>query len=402
MKHNILFVDDEQAILDGIRTMMHSKRKEWKCHFASSGDQGLEILDTKAFDVVVADMRMPGMDGADFLSEVAKREPAAIRIILSGYSDTPALQKVTRVAHQFLSKPCSSDVIIETIRRVMEISSILGNEEIRTVVAKVNSLPVMPDLYIRLQKELDSPEPDIKVIGKIVEMDVGVTATILKVVNSSFFGFFGKVTSPARAVALLGTETVKGLILGALFISKIDLSAFPGYSVGRLWEHSLQTGYLAKTIAALESDDKEFMDECFLTGILHDVGKLLFVTKMDEIYNPVLECVRDVGGPIVSCEKELIGVDHAEVGAYLLGLWGFQKEIVEGVYRHHSPEMCEKGISHALVSHVANTLQHELTTYSEDYSFSTINEEFLAQSGLTGRLDLWREACREEWSKHEK
>lgn len=401
MKRNILFVDDEQAILDGIRTMMHAKRKEWKCHYANSGAEGLQMLGKKKFDVVVADMRMPGMDGADFLTEVAEREPGAIRIILSGYSDPVALQKVTRVAHQFLSKPCSSDVIIKTIQRVTDLSEILSNDEVRTVVARVNSLPVMPDLYIQLKKELEAPEPDIKLIGSLVEKDVGVTATLLKVVNSSFFGFYGKVTSPARAVALLGTEIVKGLVLGALFLSKIDMAAFTDYSVSKLWDHSMQTGYFAKTIAAMESEDKDFIDECFLSGILHDVGKLIFVTKMNEIYDPVLSCVRSKGGPVGLCELEMLGVGHAEVGAYLLGLWGFNSSVVTGVNWHHSPEKAEKGVTHSLVCHVANTLQHEIMNYSKEYSFSTINVDYLSEIGLEDRLDVWRDACKEKWSEHE-
>lgn len=189
MKRKILFVDDEKAVLDGFRTMMHSKRKEWKSSFAISGADGVELLEDTSFDVVVSDMRMPGMDGADFLAKVAERQPGAIRIILSGYSDMPILLKSAKVAHQFLTKPCSSEQIIDTIQRVMDMSAILRNEEVRNVVGRLDALPVMPDIFVRITKELESSEPDLKYIGKMVERDVGISATLMKVVNSSFFGF---------------------------------------------------------------------------------------------------------------------------------------------------------------------------------------------------------------------
>jgi len=401
MKRNILFVDDEQSVLDGFRTMMHLKRKEWKCHFAISGHDGLELLEKETFDVVIADMRMPGMDGADFLARVAKRQPGAIRMILSGYSDMPSLLKSAKIAHQFLSKPCSSDKIIKTIQQVIDLKEILADDSIRSVVARLDALPVVPDLFIQICEELQATEPNLKLIAKMIERDVGISATLLKVVNSSFFGFYEHVSSPARAVTLLGTETVKGLVLGVNFLNKIDTSALPDYSVAKLWEHSLQTGCFAKCIASMETDDKQFIDDCFLAGILHDVGKLIFVTNMDEIYLPVLECVRTNGGPIALCENEKLGVGHAEVGAYLLGLWGFKTEVVEGVCGHHSPELFGSGLTTSLIVHAANTIQHDLGVRSSEYVYSPINEKYLDEIGLGKRLETWQGVCKEKWSEHE-
>lgn len=400
-KRNILFVDDEQAILDGIRTMMHSKRKQWKCHFATSGAEGLELLAQTSFDVVISDMRMPGMDGADFLGEVADRQPGAIRMILSGYSEVPALLKSAKIAHQFLSKPCHSRKLTDTIQRVIDLGDILRNEGVRQVVSRLDTLPAIPDLFARITEELESPEPNLKLVGNMVERDAGISTTLLKVVNSSFFGFYENVNSPSRAVTLLGIEAVKGLILGVHFFSEVDGSAFSGYSVEKLWDHSLQTGYFAKIIASLESKDKTFIDSCFLGGILHDVGKMVFVMKMNPVYTPVLDCVKRWGGPIHLCERKELGVTHAKVGAYLLGLWGFKREVVEAVDGHHLPELTGDKLTPAMVIHVANTIQHNIKRTSKEYTFSSINEEYLAELGLEDRLEVWIEACNEKWSEHE-
>ena len=320
MKRKILFVDDDQNILDSFRTMLHSKRKEWKCSYVNSGAEGLKLIEQEPFDVVIADMRMPGIDGADFLKKVADIQPGTVRMILSGYSEMQALLKSVKYAHQFLSKPCSSEIIINAIRRVTGLAHILNDESVRTVVARLDALPVLPDLYIKISQELQRSEPNLKRVGELAEGDVGMAATLMKVVNSSFFGFYENISSPVRAVILLGTEAVKGLILGVHLMEKIDLSLLSGYSVEELWKHSLQTGYLAKTIARLETTDEAFVESCFTAGMLHDVGKLVFVTQMDSLYQPVLDSVRQIGGPIVDFENNELGVSHAEIGAYLLGL----------------------------------------------------------------------------------
>lgn len=394
MKRKILFVDDDQNILDGFRTMLHSKRKEWKCSFASSGEQGLKLVEREPFDVVIADMRMPGMDGADFLKKVEDIQPGTVRMILSGYSETQALLKSVKHAHQFLSKPCSSETIIQTIRRVTELAHILNDESIRTIVARLDALPALPDLYVKISHELQDAEPDLKRIGKLVEQDGGISATLMKVVNSSFFGFYENISSPTRAVTLLGTEAVKGLILGVHLLEKIDLSKLSGYSVEKLWKHTLQTGYFAKAIAKLETSDNAFIESCFIAGMLHDVGKLVFVTQMDSLYLPVLEAVRKVNGPIVDFENTALGVSHAEIGAYLLGLWGFKKDVVTGVHGHHAPDQGEPGLTIALVVHVANTLQHELGHPESDFIFSPLDDDYLATQGMEERLGAWREVCK--------
>lgn len=393
MKRKILFVDDEQNVLDGFRTMLHFKRKEWKCKYAINAEKGLKLINREPFDVVVADMRMPGMDGADMLSEVQRIQPGTIRIILSGYSDMKALLKSTKHAHQFLSKPCSSDTLVSAIQRGIDLGYILNDESVKAIVGKLAALPALPDLYAKISKELESAEPNLKRIGKLVEKDVGMTATLMKVANSSFFGFYQKITSPSHAVTLLGLEALRGLILGVHILKEIKEAPLPGYSVEKLWEHSLGTGYFAKSIAALEGKDKEFVDNCFIAGILHDVGKLIFLTRMTDTYEGLLEITRKEGGPISRVETREFGVSHAELGAYLLGLWGFEGTVVEGVYAHHMPEKNGEELTSALVVHVANSLQHELVLQGERHRFSQIDMEFLESANLADRLDVWREAC---------
>ncbi|WP_031484963.1 response regulator [Maridesulfovibrio frigidus] len=393
MKHKILFVDDNQNLLSGIKAMLRSRRKEWACRFASNGEDAVKLIQQESFDAVVSEIHMPGMSGIDFLKIVEKLQPATIRIILSGYSEVQTILKSTTCAHQFISKPCRSKTLIETIQRLTKLRHILNNNEISTMVARLNSLPAIPDLYLKICAELEKADPSLDRVGKFVEKDPGVSATILKVVNSAFFGFYSTISSPSHAVTLLGTEAVKGLVLGVHLLNEIDLSSLAGYSVDKLWTHSLQTGDFAKTIAKLESTDKTFIGACYVAGILHDVGKLIFVTNMDSIYKPVLIEVRKMGGPISLSESNKLGVNHAAIGAYLLGLWGFHEDIVSGISDHHTPEESGEGLTVALVVHAANTLQHELSSPDSNFVFSPINLELLEKQGFSERLPEWLEAC---------
>lgn len=395
MKLKILFVDEDQDALAGFRTMLHAKRNKWKAAFASSSEQALELLRTKHFDMVMADVRLPGMDGADLLKEAETLQPETVRIILTGYSEMQALLKSVKHAHQFITKPCNSTVITDTIERMANLRHILMDESARTMVTRLDSLPSMPELFVRIKNELESQDPDLSKVARLVEQDIGLSASLMKLVNSTFFGFYDEISSPSRAVVLLGVEALKGLVLGTHFFKQLDLKKLSGYSVEKLWSHSLRTGMYAKTIAAMESDSKEFVDNCFVAGFLHDIGKLIFISQEQDIYLPVLEGVRKSGGPILDVEKRQLGVTHAEIGAYLLGLWGFKEDVVKGVYGHHTLDRCGKKFGTALVVHVADALQHELSPSKGGYVFPKMNTRCIEDLNLQDRLELWRSKCEE-------
>ena len=159
MKLKILFVDDEPNVLSGLRLVLRGMRKEWDMFFATSGSEGLELLEQTPVDVVVSDMRMPGMSGGEFLSIVQERYPDTIRLILSGYSDYEMIMKTVKPAHQFLSKPCSHESLTEVISRTMRLRDVLTNDAIRTMLTTLDSLPLLPETYTRLEEEMRMEVP---------------------------------------------------------------------------------------------------------------------------------------------------------------------------------------------------------------------------------------------------
>jgi len=187
-KKRILFVDDEQKILDGLKRMLHSKRQEWEMEFVGSGTEALKRMKEIPFNLIVSDMRMPEMDGAELLKNVKKLYPQTVRFILSGYSDKDMILRTLGTTDQFLVKPINADSLEKIISRALDLLESVKDNDIRAFVSKIESLPTMPELYKKLKVLLESSTSSFSDIAKIISKDVSMTAKILQLVNSSFFG----------------------------------------------------------------------------------------------------------------------------------------------------------------------------------------------------------------------
>ncbi len=370
-------------------------RGEWEMSFAGGGPEALDTLNQNTFDVVVSDMRMPGMDGGELLSEVKRRFPQIVRIILSGHSDQEFIMKSVKVAHQYLAKPCDAETLKSAVMRTAKVRSLLADESLRGLLSGIDTLPSLPSLYAEIMEELQSADVSIQKIGKIISQDLGMTAKILQLVNSAFFGLQHRVSSPSQAVSLLGINTTRGLILSMHIFSQFDSSKTSIISLEGLWNHCFHTGIMAKAIAHEENQKKMLMDDSFLAGLLHDLGKPILLINALERFKQARQRALDNKIPFWTAEKELFGVTHCEVGAYLVGLWGLPDPIVEALAFHHDPASWERhGFSPLLSVHVANALEQEGTPSDLQEIGSQINRDFLAGLNYLPRLPLWEEACR--------
>lgn len=244
-KRRILFVDDEPNILDGLRRMLRSMRNEFDLHFSRSGKEALEIMEKNEFDVVVSDMRMPGMDGAELMAEIMYRYPHSIRIMLTGQADEESILQTVGVVHQFLAKPCDPESLKNILVRASALHRLMVDGKLKDIISSIDALPSLPTVYAKLQEKLRQPEASLDDVGEIISQDIAMTAKILQLVNSSFFGLYQKVESPSRAVKLLGLDTIKALVLGSQIFSEIKISGGL-FSAESLWRHSMTVGTLSK------------------------------------------------------------------------------------------------------------------------------------------------------------
>jgi len=388
----ILFVDDEPKVLEGIQRMLRPMRHEWQMAFAHSGPEALDILAERPFDVVVSDMRMPGMDGGELLTEVMRRYPETVRIVLSGYSAKETVLRSVGPTHQYLAKPCDAETLKRVIARAYALRGVLSSGTLRQTVSQIRSLPSLPRLYVELVNELQSPDASMKRVGQIIGKDVGMTAKVLQLVNSAFFGLRRHVSDPSQAAGLLGLDTIQALVLSIQVFSQFDGARATGLCLDTLWNHSAATGTLAKSICAAEDCETSACDHALMAGLLHDAGKLVLAANLPERYGQVLVLARDEAVAEWEAERQVFGTTHAEVGAYLLGLWGLPNPIVEALAFHHCPnEYIETTFAPLTAVHVADALEHGPDAAAAGRDVSRLDIDYLARIGLAERLPAWRE-----------
>ncbi|MCK4303332.1 MAG: HDOD domain-containing protein [Candidatus Eisenbacteria sp.] len=393
MDYRIVFVDDEPRVLQGLKRMLRSMRKKWTMHFCPGASEALEILEREPVDIVVSDMRMPGMDGAEFLTEVMTRFPTVARLALSGQADEETIMRSVRPVHQYLSKPCDAQVLKATIQRLCSLHGLLQSDHLKGLVAQMKSIPSLPSLYTQIINELESENPSIKTVGAIIARDVGMTAKILQMVNSAFFGLRRRVSDPTHAVNLLGVDTVKNLVLSVHVFSSSKAAKLP-FSLGALWNHSMTVGMLAKRLARAETAQPTVIEDALGAGMLHDLGKLILAANLPEKYEQVSTLAEQEGIELLKAEQEVVGTTHAELGAYLLGLWGLPDSVVEALAFHHAPQGdSSTGFRPLTAVHAANALDHELRPSSSALPTSKIDAAYIEQLGLAGRLSAWRGLC---------
>jgi putative nucleotidyltransferase with HDIG domain len=394
MKRRILFVDDDPNVLQGLQRMLRPMRHEWDMDFASSGEEALCKLEEAPFDVIVSDMRMPGMNGAELLKEVARRHPDVVRIVLSGHSDREYILQLVTTSHQYLAKPCDAETIKDTVTRACALRDLLASKELSKVVSQIKTLPSLPSLYVRIIEILQSDDPSLQKIGEIVTEDIAMSAKVLQLVNSSYFGIARRISNPVQAVMFLGLETVKALVLSVQIFAKWEGSRLKGFDIERLWHHSMVVGAMAKRLAEVEQLTAREMDEAFTAGLLHDVGMLILASSLPEAYQRVLDTARTQEIPLWQAEEKAFGTSHAEVGAYLLGLWGLPTSIVEAVAWHHRPLACPARTFCPLTTvHVADALWHQSIPVEEQFVEPSqwLDTALIEEMGLSERIPVWQE-----------
>lgn len=394
MKRRILFVDDERMVLQGLQRMLRGMRNEWDMVFAESGEEALRILAEDSFEVVVTDMRMPGIHGAELLKRIQEKFPEVVRIVLSGHLEQELILKSVQTAHQYLSKPCDADTLKNTVSRACALRGLLKDKTLKQVVSKIDTLPSLPKLYQEIMAELQSEDASMQRIAEIISGDVSMSAKILQIVNSAFFALPRHIESIAQAVNLLGLQTIKALVLSAQIFRRFENKGVSESFLEKLWGHSIRTAAFAKAIAKEEDLSRDAVDDAFLAGMLHDVGKLILSTGLSEKYGEILKKAGENGPSLGEIEQEELGTTHGAVGAYLMGLWGFAGNVVEAIAFHHTPQACPVKTMGGLVAvHAADALEHVFGSEGMKTEEAKVDREFLDQVGVGEKLEQWAQAC---------
>ncbi len=401
MKKRILFVDDEPNILQGLKRMLRPQRHEWDMAFAEGGVQALALLAENPYDAVVTDMRMPGMDGAHLLNEVKSRYPDIVRFVLSGHSDQELVMRSVGPSHQYMAKPCEPELLKTNLAGAFALRKLLASDDLRAIVTNMTSLPSLPAIYGAVVEELQSAEVSLISIGKLIEQDLGMTSKVLQLVNSAYFGISRNVTSPAEAANFLGLDVLKSLVLAEGVFSQFDPEVVKALSLDAVKNRSLLVAKAARTIAKSENVDDKIVDQAFLAGLLHEMGSMVLAANSPDEYLRACELLKQEQIDLLLAEKRIFNTTHAEIGAYVLGLWGIDVDVVTAIAYHHNPsKFPDKKFSALTAVYVASTCLSENsrsanTGLSEQPLFTDEGMAYLDSIGMADHLPDWQALCLE-------
>src|SRR5579862_852511 len=335
----VLFVGRDQPLWREIRNNPPDFAREWKAEFAKSAPEALSLSERGNFDAVVADVQLFDTSGIELLDEIMHRQPNALRIVLSEHGDLQNTVKCIGKAHHHLLKPCEVAMLISSLDQELSLGSWRPNKNVQDLVGKMRWAPSPPSVYFRIALEMESLTASVETIGQIIAQDPPTTAKVLQLANSAVFGLQLQVNEPAEAVAYLGLEATRTLVLLAHTFSEFDRLPKAGFSVDELWYHSVLVGQFARQIALMEQQAPDAGEQAYAAGLLHDLGKVLFAANLPVPFGQAVMLARQNSTSLHAAESQLFGATHAELGACLLGIWGLPTPIVEAVALHHQPSL---------------------------------------------------------------
>ncbi|GFK95186.1 Hydrogenase transcriptional regulatory protein hupR1 [Fundidesulfovibrio magnetotacticus] len=394
MKKRILFADDDPQLLAATRRMLWHTRDRWDLSFARTAAQALDILRDAPHDVAVCDLRLPDTGGRRLLKEVRRLYPWMLRIVLTGDTDQGRILQSVAVAHQFLAKPVSARQLEAVIARGCTLRDAILSEQVKARIGRIDALPAMPETFTRLVEAVEDERVPVEAVARIVAADVGLSADVLRLVNSAFFGRAGRVRDVTQAVTFLGLSAIRSLAMGVALIKAFDKATAPGMDFSLLWEHSQRTAAMARRIARMEGLSAERQEESFIAGLLHDLGKYVLALRDTQAFRALVDEARASEVALAEAEARRGGAGHAAAGAYLLGLWGLPDAVLEAVAFHHAPGAPGlSGMSPVLAVHAANSLEHDIVRIHSGYAPHPLDTEHLRSLGLEERVEDWRQEC---------
>ncbi|MFO0556143.1 MAG: response regulator [Polyangiaceae bacterium] len=394
----LVVVGTRESNVVRLRRALRTGGREWSViAFATPADALAELQRSHA-DAVACELRLAGSDGPGFLDQVKKLSPQSVRFVIGDSGDTKNNVVIVQAAHQVLPNGCSDDTLREAVERTARLNELISNNVVRSAVGGMDRLPSVPKTYWALMRAAGRPDTSMTDIAKIVESDPAMAAKVLQLVNSAFFGLARRVTSIQQAVRLLGLDLLKGLVLSAHVFATFENAHLSGFNLEMFQQYSVRVANLAKRFLG----DHAHADEAFAAGLVHDLGKLIIALRFPTEFAGIARLAASSPLPYHRVEFDSIGTTHAELGGYLLGVWGLPFTIVEAVAFHHSPTAALLPSNHKRAAassqsadysvlaaiHAADALVGILSCGEGE---DRLELEFFDRAGLASELPKWRD-----------
>jgi HD-like signal output (HDOD) protein len=386
----VLFVDDEMFLLQALQRMLRPMCLEWEMVFCQTGAAALEAFAVKSFDVVVTDMKMPGMDGATLLRAVARLNPNTVRIGISGQTDPRQIPGCIDITHKFLTKPCAAADLVATVERTCNKEWASTNEALGALWTRLKRLPSLPAIYNEVVRMLDDTDCSINAVDLAVARYPEMLAKVVGTVNSAYFKRNHDYNETRDGVGCTGNEALMSLLAVTAFL-EFSRNNFSPAEFERHRAHASAVAMRARAIAQAEGVDRRTTDEALIASLLHDAGQLILAANFPAKFEEAVQLACAGSIPMHEAEKRIFGVDHAEVASHLLAVWGLPSSIVAAVSLHHAPVGADDlHLTPMVLVHFADAIENETVSIFGERA-APAAEELLDDSPWFGRIEEWRQ-----------
>ena len=231
--------------------------------------------------------------------------------------------------------------------------------KLRAIVDKITGLPTLPSILNNVNKMMLNPKTSAKEVAQLISSDPAITSKVLRVVNSSFYGFPSRITTVTHAIVILGFNTIKSIVLSSSIFDVFKKeSKTSDFDRTEFWKHSIGCGAAARVLG--RGMGYTALEELFIAGLLHDIGKIILDQFAHDKFTAILEMVKKKDILIYQAEEEVLGITHADIGAWLFEKWNLSKGLVECTRCHHNPALATDNQKLISIIHIADILCRSL------------------------------------------
>ena len=354
----ILCVHDDSTVLERFRRALLEREHDWQVRLEHTTDSGMTAFHSWRPDAVIAGIRPPTVDGVDLLIRVRDGHGECIRIAIGDPTLNDTSLRSLKIAHRVVPDTIPATDFVEFLRRSLLLRDLVSPAPLRKLLGEVGSLPTVPRVYSELTRRLADPTVSVVELADLVAEDVALATQVLRMANSAYFGRERSVLGLTSAAARLGTRLLRSLVLTAEVYSGF---ALPRSYEGRLEEFQRHSALVARIASSLEPR-AAWKDDAFSAGLLHDVGKLVLMSRITRRYEGIREAAMESGRELHDVETEQLGAHHGTIGACLLGMWGLPSTILEAVHGHHGISLeVHHRLNPSRAVALADRLAHDVT-----------------------------------------
>ncbi|MGM0443713.1 MAG: HDOD domain-containing protein [Fibrobacterota bacterium] len=230
-------------------------------------------------------------------------------------------------------------------------------KKIRFIASKISTIPTLPTVISRMIEMVDNPNTNARRLARVISSDQSLTARILKMANSAFYGFSREISTVDTAIVVMGFNAVKEMGLSlSVFDAFKGVGSLNNFDVNRYWEHSISTAVASRMLARRLAVPNA--EELFVAGLLHDIGKMIFIQYLPEDYNRIFSRGETEDISYYEAEMRSIGVMHSQIGAVVAERWHLPDRIVAGIKNHHSHKVSDVFALESVVVDTADFISH--------------------------------------------